>query len=177
VEELRAAVVHTENIVLAGHTDDPFLYYAASDISICTSRVESAPRVIVEAMACGLPIITTPVFGIPELVRNNVNALFYQVGDANALAELIQKLLGDDLLRFKLGANGPKVLAGQPGFKEMVEQYTCVIRQAVNLYGGRTTSDERLNRFTANAVVPAANLSENETVIASTAILRDAARW
>jgi GT2 family glycosyltransferase/glycosyltransferase involved in cell wall biosynthesis len=177
VEELRAAVGHTENIVLAGHTDDPFLYYAASDISICTSRVESAPRVIVEAMACGLPIITTPVFGIPELVRNNVNALFYQVGDANVLAELIQKMLGDDLLRFKLGANGPKVLAGQPGFKEMVEQYTCVIRQAVNLYGGRMTSDERLNRFTANAVVPAANLSENETVIASTAILRDAARW
>jgi GT2 family glycosyltransferase len=123
-------------VILTDHIEDPFLYYLASDVSICTSRVESAPRIIVEAMACGLPIITTPVFGIPELVRKDVNALFYEVGDAAALASAIERVLTNDELRHRLGENGPKVLAGQPGFEEMVQQYGQVIRQAVNLKAG-----------------------------------------
>jgi GT2 family glycosyltransferase/glycosyltransferase involved in cell wall biosynthesis len=132
--ELKAAIGEdSERVVLTDHIEDPFLYYAASDISVCTSRVESAPRIIVEAMACGLPIVTTPVFGIPELVRENVNALFYEAGDSDELAERLEQLLGDETLRRKLAANSPRVLSGQPGFDEMVEQYGRVIRQAVNL--------------------------------------------
>jgi GT2 family glycosyltransferase/glycosyltransferase involved in cell wall biosynthesis len=129
-EELREG---GSNLILTDHIEDPFLYYAASDVAVCTSRIESAPRVLVEAMASGLPIITTPVFGIPELVRENVNAVYYEVGDTDALAASIEKLLTDVDLRQELAANSPKVLAGQPGFKEMVEQYGRVVRQAVNL--------------------------------------------
>lgn len=133
-EELRQAIGdNLDFIVLTDRIEDPFLYYAASDISVCTSRVESAPRIIVEAMACGLPIITTPVFGIPELVRKGVNALFYEVGDSRALAEAIERLLADPKLMKKLAQNSPKVLEGQPGFEEMVDRYASVIRQAANL--------------------------------------------
>ena len=131
--EIRDAIGSSANIVLTDHIDDPFLYYAASDISICTSRVESAPRIIVEAMACGLPIVTTPVFGIPELVRENVNALYYEVGDTDELAAAIEQLLSNDALRAEFARNSPAVLKGQPGFSEMVQQYERVIRQAVNL--------------------------------------------
>ena len=125
--------LETHNVILTDHIEDPFLFYAASDVFICTSRVESAPRVIVEAMACGLPIITTPVFGIPELVQKDVNALYYEPGDYEGLAQAIKRLLGDDALRKLLGVNGPKVLGGQPGYGDMIEQYGRVIRQAVNL--------------------------------------------
>jgi len=89
--------------------------------------------VLVEAMACGLPIITTPVFGIPELVREDVNALFYPAGDAAALAGLTARLVEDDTLRRRLASKSRAVLDGQPGFAEMVVGYAEVLRQAVNL--------------------------------------------
>lgn len=129
-----------ERVVLTDHIEDPFLFYAASDIFVCTSRIESAPRVIVEAMACGLPIITTPVFGIPELIEEDVNALFYNVGDVEALASRIRRLLSDDALRARLAGNSPNVLKGQPGFNEMMERYSRTIREAVNLKA--TNSDD-----------------------------------
>jgi O-antigen biosynthesis protein len=157
-EELQDAIGEdSDRIVLTDRIEDPFLYYSASDISICTSRVESAPRIIVEAMACGLPIVTTPVFGIPELVREDVNALFYEPGDSDALAEAVEKLLTDEGLRGKLATNGPKVLIGQPGFDEMVEQYGRVIRQAVNLELGERA--ERRAIATGNRIPNAVEAS------------------
>ena len=62
-------------------TGDVARYFVAADVFVCTSRVESYPRVILEAMAHGLPIVTTPVFGIREQVREDVNGVFYDPGD------------------------------------------------------------------------------------------------
>ena len=133
-EELRDAIgEHSSRVILTGHVEDPFLYYIASDIVVCTSRVESAPRVLYEAMACARPIVTTPVFGIPEMVSEDINALFYPVGDTDALARIIGKLLSDEDLRHALGVNSIEVLRGQPGFADMTRQYADAIRQAVNL--------------------------------------------
>jgi glycosyltransferase involved in cell wall biosynthesis len=131
IARLPAAVA--DRVVVTGPVEDPFLYYAAADISACTSLIESAPRVIVEAMAIGLPIVTTPVFGIPELVREDVNALFYPAGDAKALATLTTRLVEDPALRHRLASKSRAVLDGQPGFAEMVEEYAKVLRQAANL--------------------------------------------
>ena len=135
-EELRDAIGDRSlRVILTGHVEDPFLYYIASDIVVCTSRVESAPRVLHEAMACARPIITTPVFGIPEMVNEGMNALFYPVGDTDALARAIGKLLYDNELRNAFGASSIEVLRGQPGFADMTRQYADAIRQAVNLRG------------------------------------------
>jgi GT2 family glycosyltransferase len=120
-------------VVLTGRMEDPFVYYRLADIAVCTSRFESAPRVLVEAMACGLPIITTPVFGIPEMVRSEVNAFFYEPGDTTTLAAAIERLWSDNELRTRFAENSPLVLASQPGFPEMVKRYGEVIREAVNL--------------------------------------------
>jgi glycosyltransferase involved in cell wall biosynthesis len=73
------------------------------------------------------------VFGIPEIVSEGVNALFYQPGDVKALARAIEKLFKDRQLRSQLASNSPVVLDGHPGFSNMVEQYGSVMRQSVNL--------------------------------------------
>ena len=67
---------------------EPHRFMRAADIAVCSSRVESYPRVTLEAMAFGLPLITTPVFGIAEQVRDDVNGLFYKPGDVVALAKV-----------------------------------------------------------------------------------------
>ncbi len=73
-------------------TGETSAYWQAADVFCCTSRVESYPLVILEAMAAGLPIITTPVFGIAEQVRPRVNALIYQPGDIPGLARHLSLL-------------------------------------------------------------------------------------
>jgi O-antigen biosynthesis protein len=105
-------------------------YYTAADIFVCTSRVESFPRVILEAMAAGLPIITTPVFGIREQVRENINALFYQPGNAHQLAERITSVLVDPGLRQRLACNSKPVLETLPDFETMISSYGKVFREA-----------------------------------------------
>ena len=122
-----------DRVSLVGAVPDMTLYYAAADIFVCTSRVESAPRVIVEAMAFGLPIITTPVFGIPELVAQGTNAVFYEPGDAAGLARAMTELVLDQNRRAVLASHSPDVLHSRPGYAEMVAEYADLIRESALL--------------------------------------------
>lgn len=111
-------------------TVDVGLYYSAADIFVCTSRIESFPRVILEAMAAGLPVITTPVFGISEQVQEGVNALTYQPGETRGLAEAIEKLVTNSELRKRLGDNSKQVLDTMIDYDTMVLSYGRVFREA-----------------------------------------------
>lgn len=117
-------------IQLIEETSDAALYYAAADIFICCSRIESFPRVILEAMAAKLPIITTPVFGIAEQVKENQSALFYSPGEVSSLAQAIDRLIEDHALRQKLGSNTVAALESLMDFDSMVDAYAEVFREA-----------------------------------------------
>ena len=58
-----------------------------------------------EALACGLPVITTPVTGIVEVVRDAQNGLLVPIGDAKALAEAIESVIRRPELYQRLSAN------------------------------------------------------------------------
>lgn len=104
-------------------TDETALYWRASDLFVCTSRVESYPRVVIEAMQSGLAIVTTPVFGIAEQVRQNVNALFYEPGRDEQLARRLTSLALDRALLRSLAESAPEVLASLPSHEEMIRSY------------------------------------------------------
>jgi glycosyltransferase involved in cell wall biosynthesis len=65
---------------------------------------DGIPNVLVEAMACGLPVVSTAVAGIPELVRDGENGLLVPPRDPGALAGALAALLGDSERRQQLGA-------------------------------------------------------------------------
>jgi O-antigen biosynthesis protein len=135
IEQLRKAYRalpsrRRSRIKIVAETSDPARYYAAADIFVCCSRIESFPRIILEAMAARLPIVTTPVFGIAEQVQDKVSALFYQPGDAGALAEAIARLLDDMALRQSLAANTTPALNALIDFDSMVDGYAEVFRAA-----------------------------------------------
>ena len=138
VAELERAVAQlspaaAERLTVEGAVDDMTVYFAAADIYVCTSRVESAPRVLVEAMAHGLPIVTTDVFGIPEMVDENVNALFYKPADVATLARHLTTLLTNKSVRTAFGLASPYVLRSRPGYAEMVQGYAEIIAEAAML--------------------------------------------
>ena len=97
---------------------------------VCSSRTESFPRVILEAMAACLPIVTTPVFGIREQVRENVNALFYSPGDTRALADAIRRLRDDPDLRSRMARNSPIVLGALDDYETMAATYGRIFLEA-----------------------------------------------
>ncbi len=68
--------------------------------------MDNLPTVIMEAMATGLPVVSTDIGGIPEMVAQNETGFLVQPGDALALAAVIEKLIDDRLLAQKLGHAG-----------------------------------------------------------------------
>jgi len=78
--------------------------FRAVDAVLLSSRWESFPHVVVEALAVGTPVIASSVGGIPEVVRNGENGLLVPAGEPDLLAAAIQRLLGDDELRSRLAA-------------------------------------------------------------------------
>lgn len=74
-----------------------------ADVFILPSYNEGLPMAILEAMGWGLPIIATPVGGIPELVINNQNGLIVTPGNIQELSEAIALLIKDEQLRLSLG--------------------------------------------------------------------------
>ncbi len=119
-----------DRISITGAAPDIAPYYSCADVYVCTSRSESAPRVLLEAMSFSLPIITTPVFGIPEIVAEGASAAFYPPGDAKALAQLAGELFENPSLRVEMGKAGHERLTEQPDFDDMVHDYAALIREA-----------------------------------------------
>jgi GT2 family glycosyltransferase/glycosyltransferase involved in cell wall biosynthesis len=119
-----------ERVHVVRETQEVAPFYTATDIFVCTSRVESYPRVTLEAMACGLPIISTPVFGLAEQLVEGANALFYQPGDVAALAAAVDRLTGNPILRTEMGQQSRLVLAGRQSFEAMVDEYETAFLEA-----------------------------------------------
>jgi glycosyltransferase involved in cell wall biosynthesis len=143
VAELPSELRH--RVTLVPETSDTARYYQAADIFVCTSRIECYPRVIQEAMAYGLPIVTTPVFGIKEQVQSGVNGLFYTPDQPEELREALVTLLENESLRLRLSTNAGYVLKVLTSFEESIQTYAKIFREAY-LSQSRTshTSKEEL---------------------------------
>jgi glycosyltransferase involved in cell wall biosynthesis len=89
--------------------------YAAAQVLCLPSRREGVPLVLLEAMAFGLPVIATPVGGIPDLVRSDENGLLVPPGDVDSLAAAITLMAADPELRLRLGSAGRERVQAQGG--------------------------------------------------------------
>jgi glycosyltransferase involved in cell wall biosynthesis len=82
--------------------DLPFLYNAC-DVYVLPSYVEGMPLSLMEAMACGKPVITTNVGDVPLLVKDGVNGFTVLPGDSKLLSKRMLDLLGDAAFREQVG--------------------------------------------------------------------------
>jgi glycosyltransferase involved in cell wall biosynthesis len=85
----------------------PFLirrYLAAADIATLSSRSEGFPVAVIEAMACGLPVVATNVSGVAEALGDEPAGVIVPREDAAGLAAALERLLADEPLRRELGA-------------------------------------------------------------------------
>jgi glycosyltransferase involved in cell wall biosynthesis len=107
--------------------------YAAADIFCIPSFAEGIPVVLMEAMAMGIPCVSTQITGIPELIRNGIDGLLVAPSDLDALAEAIATLIGDAELRQRIAASA----------RERVVEHYDLQRNVVSLasiFSERTSS-------------------------------------
>jgi glycosyltransferase involved in cell wall biosynthesis len=74
-----------------------------SDIFVLPSSAENLPMAILEAFACGIAVVATPVGAVPEVIKHERNGLLVPVGNVDALANALRRLIDDPQLRKNLG--------------------------------------------------------------------------
>ena len=116
----------SDMIKIIPETEEVYWYYRASDIYVFTSHMECHPLSIIEAMAFGLPIITTPCYGVKEQVRD-VNGLFFRESNPDDLAVLVNRLIDDEAERKYLGKNSRGIFEYEQTHKEMIEKYKHLV--------------------------------------------------
>jgi glycosyltransferase involved in cell wall biosynthesis len=86
-----------------GHVDDMITLFGSVDIVVLPSYREGLPKSLVEAAACGLPLVTTDVPGCREVVSDGIDGLLVPVRNSEAIAQAIRQLLDDPALARRLG--------------------------------------------------------------------------
>jgi glycosyltransferase involved in cell wall biosynthesis len=103
--------------------------YANASVFLYPSRYEGFGLPPLEAMACGCPVVTTRVGGVPEFCEDRANALVCDPGDADALAAGVEELMADAELRARLTANGVAT-AGRFSLPQLGPVFEAALRGA-----------------------------------------------
>lgn len=110
-------------------------FYRDLDVYVCASRAEGTPNPCLEAAACGVPIVTTPVGNMPELIRDGENGYFFD-GTAQDLAEKLTLLRGSHALTTRLGA-GIRESIAQWDWRIQAENYARMFDEQLARNGQR----------------------------------------
>lgn len=94
-----------DKVNLVGNQENVETYLKNADIYISASNVEGVPLSVLEAMACGLPIISTKAGGVIDIVKDGENGILVEVGNKEELKNAIIRLCKDAILRKKIGTN------------------------------------------------------------------------
>jgi glycosyltransferase involved in cell wall biosynthesis len=110
-----------------GHREDMPNVLASAQIVVLPSYREGLPKVLLEAAACGRPVVATNVAGCREIVKDGINGFLVPPKDPASLSDAITRLLEDPALRIRMGIRG----------REIVEKEFSVDRisqETLNLY-------------------------------------------
>jgi N-acetyl-alpha-D-glucosaminyl L-malate synthase BshA len=120
------------NVHLLGVKSNMQEIMCSADIFLLNSTLEGMPLVLLEAMSCSLPVITTPAGGIPELVRPGVDGVVTKGFEQEEYAQAIIELLENDSKRKSLGKAGRKRVEESFSSRQIVEKYEKVFQDALS---------------------------------------------
>ncbi len=100
-----------------------------ASVFVLPSYAEGVPMALLEAMSWGIPVVTTPVGGIPEVVEHDRNGLLVSPGNIAALGEALAKVLGSPAERERLGAAARASIASHFSLEVTLEQLAAIYRE------------------------------------------------
>ncbi len=131
LEALARELGIAEKVSFLGNRDDVHRLLKASDVFVLASRTEAFPNVVLEAMATGLPVVTTDVGSVREMVEPGRSALVVPTGDDSALETALLTLSNDVALQHKLGERGREIVNERFGFDKMCAERERAIEEII----------------------------------------------
>lgn len=104
------------------HANDVAPYFQVLDLYLIASRIEGGPKAILEAPACGIPLVTTRVGMAPDIIQHGKNGLLADVEDVETLYQLCCRVIEEPVLAETLARNGRR-LAEQHAWRKIAERY------------------------------------------------------
>lgn len=122
-------------LVLLGHIPDVRTVWEQAHVAVLPSRREGLPKSLLEAAACGRPLIATDVPGCREIARHGVNGLLVPPDDPITLADAMEQFLKDRELRLRLGAEARRIVVSEFSSsrvaREIVDLYSRLLPSAL----------------------------------------------
>jgi glycosyltransferase involved in cell wall biosynthesis len=112
--------------------DIPAVFAQASVVCLPTTYGEGVPKVLLEAVACGLPIVATDAPGCREVVRHGENGFLVPIRNAVDLANAIQQLIADPGLRRRMGARGREIAVSEFAVERVVAETMALYDEMLN---------------------------------------------
>ncbi|MEG4320540.1 MULTISPECIES: glycosyltransferase family 4 protein [unclassified Microcoleus] len=133
LEHLRDHFGLGEQVLLPGQTKNPIAVFKSSQLFILSSRWEGLPAVLFEALACGLPVVSTDCPSGPrEIIRDGVDGILVPTEDMLALATAMDSLMSDEEKRTTLAARAPEVKE-RFSLEKIVEKWEELLKQIVEV--------------------------------------------
>nr|WP_278260002.1 glycosyltransferase family 4 protein [Nocardioides convexus] len=121
VEAAVAAAGSAERVSFAGFQADPAPYLRAADVFVLCSAAEACPMALLQAMACGTPVVATRVGGVPEIVRHGVDGFLVDPGQPEQIRSALGWLAADLPLRRAMSVSARRRVLERFGAERMVE--------------------------------------------------------
>jgi glycosyltransferase involved in cell wall biosynthesis len=128
---IRERIAHhhlRESVHLGGFQSNPWRYFANAHLFVLTSRYEGFGNVLIEAMACGIPVVATASPGTREIIEHGLNGLLVEDHTPDALASALEEVLTDASARERL-ACGARASAAQYDVPVIARQYESIFRE------------------------------------------------
>jgi glycosyltransferase involved in cell wall biosynthesis len=120
-------------------------FFRSVDVVLMTSRersIEASPNALLEAMACGRPVVATRVGGVPELVLDGLQGYLVPDGDASAFARRLLDVLDDDERRTAFGRAGRSIAVSHHRPSSVVSEFARDLARVAHESASRETSHE-----------------------------------
>jgi len=127
IKELKNIFADKKNVHAVGFQGDTVPYYQAMDIYVLSSLTETSSLSTIEAMACGVPVVCTPVGYVKTYVRNNYNGYLFPRRNSFVLAQRLKFLLKNEQKRLAMGKNARKTAVTDFSWDKMVKELKQVL--------------------------------------------------
>ena len=107
-------------------------YYQAADIYIHAAKADNFPNTVLEALACGTPVIATDVGGIPEQIDDGKTGFLVPPGNPKEMAAAMQKILQDTSLHHQMSLQAAETARRRFDVNQMVAEYLKWYREILS---------------------------------------------
>jgi glycosyltransferase involved in cell wall biosynthesis len=133
LERLICKLNLNERVYLPGRVSNPMRFLKQAELFVMSSRFEGFPNSLLEAMACGLPVVSFDCPSGPrEIIRDGVDGMLVPAENIEALADVLQNLMIDGSLRKRLADKAPEVLE-RFGLEKIMEMWEITFRRILEI--------------------------------------------